>query len=81
MAYLEKQIPVVEDMAKTTLFGLPVIGSAAAAAEDAFDVVQGIENTVATGSGYGKRRRTDGCKFATTNSRSVKLVFKIYNLL
>jgi hypothetical protein len=49
MAYLEKQIPVVEDMAKTTLFGLPVIGSAAAAAEDAFDVVQGIENTVATG--------------------------------
>jgi len=49
MAYLEKQIPVVEDMAKTTLFGLPVVGSAAAAAEDAFDVVQGIENTVATG--------------------------------
>ena len=49
MAYLEKQIPVVEDMAKTTLFGLPVIGSAAAAAEDAFDVVQSIENTVSTG--------------------------------
>jgi hypothetical protein len=49
MEYLGKQIPVVEDMAKTTLFGLPVIGSAAAATEDALDVVQGIENTVATG--------------------------------
>ncbi len=50
MAYIQKQIPVVEDMAKTTLFGLPVIGSAAAAAEDAFDVIQSVENTVATGA-------------------------------
>ncbi len=50
MAYIQKQIPVVEDMAKTTLFGLPVIGSAAAAAEDALDVVQSVENTIATGS-------------------------------
>ena len=50
MAYMQKQIPVVEDMAKTTLFGMPVIGSAAAAAEDAFDVIQSVENTVATGA-------------------------------
>lgn len=50
LEYVKKQIPVVEDMAKTTLFGLPVIGSAAAAAEDAFDVVQSIENTVEAGS-------------------------------
>jgi hypothetical protein len=50
LSYIQKQIPVVEDMAKTTLFGLPVIGSAAAAAEDAFDVVQSIENTVEAGS-------------------------------
>jgi ABC-type transporter Mla subunit MlaD len=50
MAYIQKQIPVVEDMAKTTLFGLPVIGSAAAAAEDALDVVQSVENTIATGA-------------------------------
>lgn len=50
IAYIQKQIPVVEDMAKTTLFGLPVIGSAAAAAEDAFDVVQSVENTIATGA-------------------------------
>lgn len=50
MEYVQKQIPIVEDMAKTTLFGLPVIGSAAAAAEDAFDVVQSVENTIKTGA-------------------------------
>lgn len=50
MEYVQKQIPIIEDMAKTTLFGLPVIGSAAAAAEDAFDVVQSLENTIKTGA-------------------------------
>jgi hypothetical protein len=46
--YAKKQIPVIQDMAKTTLFGMPVIGSAAAAVEDGLDVVQALENTAET---------------------------------
>jgi len=48
MLYAQKQIPVLQDMAKTTLFGMPVIGSAAAALEDGLDVAQAVENTVET---------------------------------